>query len=101
MAQGQANKGAQEVTAQKCLVDGCESIGTRRGLCSSCRNAAKREIEAGRTTELELIGRGLLLAKGRKGRLAAALENRRKESDTNVDSDSERKSAAADTRTGS
>jgi hypothetical protein len=62
----------------KCLVPTCESEGTRRGLCSSCRNAAKREVQAGRTTEAELIDKGLLLAKTRKGRLAVALEDRRK-----------------------
>ena len=63
---------------EKCLVPTCESEGTRRGLCSSCRNAAKREIEAGRTTEAELIEKGLLNAKSRKGRLAVALDDRRK-----------------------
>jgi hypothetical protein len=81
MSQEQSDAQLQEMASQKCLVPGCDSEGTRRGLCSSCRNAAKREIDAGRTTELELIERGLLLAKGRKGRLAAALEDRRKKKD--------------------
>ena len=62
----------------KCLVPTCDSEGTRRGLCSSCRNAAKREIEAGNTTEAELIDKGLLKVKSRKGRLAVALDERRK-----------------------
>ena len=66
------------MSKEKCLVPTCDSEGTRRGLCSSCRNAAKREIEAGRTTEAELIEKGLLNAKSRKGRLAVALDDRRK-----------------------
>lgn len=71
--------------SRKCLVPGCENDGTRRGLCSSCRNAAQRQIVAGHTTEDELIRRELLLPKGRKGKLAAALDNRRKkESESNV-----------------
>ena len=71
--------------SRKCLVPGCENDGTRRGLCSSCRNAAQRQIVAGHTTEEELIRQELLLPKGRKGKLAAALDNRRKkESESNV-----------------
>lgn len=71
--------------SRKCLVPGCDSEGTRRGLCSSCRNAAKRQIDDGRTTEEELIQQQLLLPKGRKGKLAAALDSRRKkESESNV-----------------
>lgn len=92
----------------KCLVPTCESEGTRRGLCSSCRNAAKREIEAGRTTEAELIERGLLSAKSRKGRLAVALEDRRKEDrkkersgENNVVSDSGNTIGSADSRASS
>jgi hypothetical protein len=85
---------------RKCLVPECDSEGTRRGLCSSCRNAAKRQIDAGHTTEDELIKRQLLLPKGRKGKLAAALDNRRKkESESNVSvSDS---TGASDSEAGS
>lgn len=86
--------------SRKCLVPGCDSEGTRRGLCSSCRNAAKRQIDAGRTTEDELIQQQLLLPKGRKGKLAAALDSRRKkESESNVSvSDS---TGASDSEAGS
>lgn len=87
------------MSKDKCLVPTCDSEGTRRGLCSSCRNAAKREIEAGRTTEEELIEKGLLNVKCRKGRLAVALDDRRKQErsgDCNV-SDS---NGSSDARTG-
>jgi hypothetical protein len=90
------------MSKEKCLVPTCDSDGTRRGLCSSCRNAAKREIEAGRTTEAELIENGLLKAKTRKGRLAVALDDRRKKErsgECNV-SDSGL-SGSSDARTGS
>lgn len=95
-------QGQDDSESRKCLVPSCDSEGTRRGLCSCCRNAAKREIDAGRTTEAELIEKGLLKPKGRKGRLAAALEDRRKkegDSNVSVSSSSDRKSAA-DTRSG-
>jgi len=62
---------------EKCLVPDCQGIGTRRGLCSSCRNSADREIESGRTTEVELIEQGLLNPKGKKARLRIELEARR------------------------
>lgn len=85
--------------SRRCLVPGCEGDGTRRGLCSSCRNAAKRQIDAGHTTEEELIQQKLLLPKGRKGKLAAALEQRKKESESNVSvSDS---TGASDSNAGS
>jgi len=62
---------------EKCLVPDCNGTGSRRGLCSSCRNSANREIESGRTTEQELIEQGLLNPKTRKARLAIALDAKR------------------------
>ena len=58
----------------KCLVPDCKNPPTRRGLCFSCRIAARREIESGRTTEVELVESGLLLPNVRRGKLIAALE---------------------------
>ncbi len=62
----------------KCLVPECQNPGNRRGLCPSCRIAAKRAIQTGETTEAELIRQNLMTAKGKKTKLAHALAERRK-----------------------
>lgn len=52
----------------KCVVPGCTNKQFSRGLCQSCRRTAKNDIEAGRTTEAELIKKKLMLPAKKNGR---------------------------------
>lgn len=47
----------------ECLIPNCDRNTACRGLCTACYQTAKREIQLKRTTEQELMDRGLMLPK--------------------------------------
>lgn len=68
--------------ATKCIVHGCENKRKWRGVCTACYFAAKREIEAGHTTDEKLVKQRYWLKSNRTGRpstsrLGAILKARR------------------------
>jgi hypothetical protein len=80
---------------KECLTPNCENLGTRRGLCSSCRLAAKRAISAGETTEEDLVKLGLMNAKFRRGKFSLALADRTKESEAKSNDQGRKKGRTA------
>lgn len=52
-----------------CLKPDCRHIARSRGLCNGCLTAASQLIEAGETTEEELIAHGKMLPKQRNAKL--------------------------------
>jgi len=61
--------GRRKIRTQKtCLIRGCDNPPVARGLCQTCRAAAKAAIQRGEVTEDELIERGLLLPAVTAGR---------------------------------
>jgi len=86
----------ESTRAKNCLTPNCENSGTRRGLCSSCRLAAKRAVAAGETTEEKLVKLGLMNAKSRRGKFALALADRTKESEAKSNGQGRKRRAASD-----
>lgn len=61
--------GEAPAEAVPCLKPGCKGKVRSRGLCDGCKAAAWRAMEAGETTEEELIRHGKLLPKLRNTRV--------------------------------
>ena len=55
-------------SAELCIVPGCKNKRHCRGVCVSCYFACRREIEAGGTTDSDLVRKRMWLKPNRTGR---------------------------------
>lgn len=53
----------------KCLVKECKRMSKQRGLCTSCYLSALKLIKIGKTTDDELVNRGMINPKKEQGTL--------------------------------
>lgn len=68
----------QSLTAEICLVPGCQGVVAARGMCLQCYNTAKRNIQRSKATWEEFIAAGLTReANGKSSLVMDALRNYR------------------------